>query len=83
MVAALWVLDRENACGKAMRGVRRQAKAEVEFRCAGPIECLLGRRGLRAVGAEQRARLSGKGRDSAQHAGIERRVGRRGARAGD
>jgi hypothetical protein len=54
-------------------------RQSVEFRCAGRIECLLGRRGLRVVGAEQRARLSEKGRDSAQHAGIERRVGRRGA----
>src|SRR5580692_9373591 len=51
-------------------------RQSVEFRCAGRIECLLGRRGLRVVGAEQRARLSEKGRDSAQHAGIERRVGR-------
>jgi len=83
MVAALWVLDRENAYGKAMGGVRRQAKAECRIPLRRTIECLLGRRGLRVVGAEQRARLSEKGRDSAQHSGIEWRVGRRGARAGD
>jgi hypothetical protein len=83
MVAALLVLDRENACGKAMGESEDKLRQSVEFRCAGRIECLVGRRGLRVVGAEQRARLSEKCRDSAQHAGIERRMGRRGARAGD
>jgi hypothetical protein len=46
MVTAPWVLDRENACGKAMGESEDKLRQSVEFRCAGRIECLLGRRGL-------------------------------------